>query len=436
MKLLITLELALLFFATTFETHNTSGWYQQFLPVNCNINDMHFVDEKTGWIVSLQGHILKTTNSGDNWVVQKDSAGTLYDVQFLDLNTGYVLGNGNHGIIYRTSNGGTNWILVHDFNPAGIFKAMSFANVNTGWVVSIDAFDGGVFKTTNAGLSWANQRNVEHDNPDRVYFINKDTGWTGNFGGHLMQTTNGGTNWNLQSTLGSIKDIEFASKDTGWIAAGNQNIVKFTSNGGNNWTSQYLPPEGGNLITVRPNDFTSIDGKVVYGTLGTLFYGNSRFRGVIFKTTNAGQNWFYQLPDTSIIIGAYDRIESVSNLITWSANISLIHTTDGGGPLVGISKNENETVSSFRLNQNYPNPFNPGTKITFYLKKPGYAVLKVFDIKGGLVKVLIDNRLNSGVHETEFNADELPGGIYFYRLEMLYDSGELETGSRKMILIR
>jgi hypothetical protein len=104
--------------------------------------------------------------------------------------------------------------------------------------------------------------------------------------------------------------------------------------------------------------------------------------------------------------------------------------------LVGISKNENETVSSFRLNQNYPNPFNPGTKITFYLEKPGYAVLKVFDIKGGLVKVLIDNRLNSGVHETEFNADELPGGIYFYRLEMLYDSGEPETGSRKMILIR
>jgi hypothetical protein len=211
--------------------------------------------------------------------------------------------------------------------------------------------------------------------------------------------------------------------------------VRFTSNGGNNWTSQYLPPEGGNLIVVRPTDFTSINGKVVYGTLGTLFLGYKRARGIIFKTTNSGQNWFYQIPDTSILV-SYVLVSSTSDSVAWSGRQGLIHTTDGGGPLVGISKNENETVSSFRLNQNYPNPFNPGTKITFYLEKPGYAVLKVFDIKGGLVKVLIDNRLNSGVHETEFNADELPGGIYFYKLEMLYDSGEPETGSRKMILIR
>lgn len=46
----------------------------------------------------------------------------LFVVQFLDTMTGYVLGNGSNGIIYKTTNGGLNWDLIHDFSPAAIFR--------------------------------------------------------------------------------------------------------------------------------------------------------------------------------------------------------------------------------------------------------------------------------------------------------------------------
>jgi photosystem II stability/assembly factor-like uncharacterized protein len=329
-----------------------------------------------------------------------------------------VLGNGNHGIIYRTTNGGTNWTLVHDFSPAGLFRSMSFANANTGWVVSEDPFDGGVFKTTNAGLSWENQLNMGIDNPIEIFSIDTLLIYFVNDSKELHRTTDGGGQWNLiYSDNNAFSNLFFLDSLKGWARAGNQYVISYTTNGGFGWISASGTVSGG------------FDTKFINDRIG---YSGTYSSFKILKSTDGGRTWGHQVTPTF----ARNQVAVLSNdtLNGWGGN--LIHTTDGGGPLVGISKNENETVSSFRLNQNYPNPFNPGTKITFYLEKPGYAVLKVFDIKGGLVKVLIDNRLNSGVHETEFNADELPGGIYFYRLEMLYDSGEPETGSRKMILIR
>jgi hypothetical protein len=236
-------------------------------------------------------------------------------------------------------------------------------------------------------------------------------------GESIWRTENGGNLWVRRYTGTTVQKLYMYDNRLGFAGYTATTFFMRTSNSGINWTRI----EG-------QKGFEDI--KFSDSLLG--WKSRSWDDDSLRKTTDGGRTWGHQVTPTF----ARNQVAVLSNdtLNGWGGN--LIHTTDGGGPLVGISKNENETVSSFRLNQNYPNPFNPGTKITFYLEKPGYAVLKVFDIKGGLVKVLIDNRLNSGVHETEFNADELPGGIYFYRLEMLYDSGEPETGSRKMILIR
>jgi len=79
-------------------------------------------------------------------------------------------------------------------------------------------------------------------------------------------------------------------------------------------------------------------------------------------------------------------------------------------------------ISGFQLNQNYPNPFNAGTTIPFTVPEDGAsAALEVYNIKGQLVKTLVDRRLAAGPHEITWDATDSHGnpvasGVYLYRL--------------------
>jgi hypothetical protein len=73
--------------------------------------------------------------------------------------------------------------------------------------------------------------------------------------------------------------------------------------------------------------------------------------------------------------------------------------------------------SIFALNQNYPNPFNPSTVISYSLPLASNVKLIVYNTIGQTVKVLENGFKNAGNYSVNFNADGLPSGIYFYKLE-------------------
>jgi len=93
--------------------------------------------------------------------------------------------------------------------------------------------------------------------------------------------------------------------------------------------------------------------------------------------------------------------------------------------LVSI-KDEWIPVNNYILYQNYPNPFNPSTKISYKLKERGYVKLYVYDIKGELVSVLVNEVQETGYYEVEFsakggsasggNASILASGVYIYQI--------------------
>lgn len=72
---------------------------------------------------------------------------------------------------------------------------------------------------------------------------------------------------------------------------------------------------------------------------------------------------------------------------------------------------------SINLEQNYPNPFNPVTTIKYEIKQRGMVQIKVFDILGREVSVLVNDIKDSGIYAVTFNGNSFPSGIYFCRLD-------------------
>jgi hypothetical protein len=88
------------------------------------------------------------------------------------------------------------------------------------------------------------------------------------------------------------------------------------------------------------------------------------------------------------------------------------------------------------LKQNYPNPFNPTTTISYNVTKAGNVKLNVYNMKGQLVKCLVNSKQNVGIHDIAWNGrnnfgEEVSSGIYFYKIE---NAGKAEV--KKMVLMK
>ena len=110
---------------------------------------------------------------------------------------------------------------------------------------------------------------------------------------------------------------------------------------------------------------------------------------------------------------------------------SLVHVWEVSSGAAAVAAQDAVMPTGFSLAQNYPNPFNPSTEIAFELPYAAKVKLEVFDLRGRRVRVLVYGRLTAGRHRTNFEAGNLPAGVYFYRLR----EGRFEQ-TRKMILVR
>lgn len=88
--------------------------------------------------------------------------------------------------------------------------------------------------------------------------------------------------------------------------------------------------------------------------------------------------------------------------------------------------------TTFSLQQNYPNPFNPSTTIEFSLPNSGHVVLKIFDLLGREVAILVDAPFTAGNYKVDWNASGVESGMYFYRIQV----GNEFTQTKKLILMK
>lgn len=203
--------------------------------------------------------------------------------------------------------------------------------------------------------------------------------------------------------------------------------IKYDSLGNEVWITKYTPGNGlAFSIVVDDNDETYVtgraDGSGTQNDYITVKYDSSGKQKWIARYDYSGQ-YGDDARDLAVdkignvyVIGQSDR-----DMLTVKYSL-----------LTGLVIPFSNTPKEFELYQNYPNPFNPSTKINYKLRITGYTELKVYDVLGNLVSILVNQKQNAGSYEVEFNGSSLASGIYFYELEV--DGSVIDT--KRMILIK
>ncbi|MDQ3194197.1 MAG: immune inhibitor A [Bacteroidota bacterium] len=181
-------------------------------------------------------------------------------------------------------------------------------------------------------------------------------------------------------------------------------------------------------------DYTRIQVSTNFGTSWinlpgrntVLISGQPSFTGI--------KRWVNEQINLSLYTGQKIRLRF--NLITnngvpgdgfYFDNFRVVSYVDSLTNIVGAP----EIPTQYQLNQNFPNPFNPYTIISYQLPTVIYISLKVLDVLGNEVAILVNEKQNAGSYSVKFDGANFPSGIYYYKL--VTDSF---SGTKKMTLIK
>jgi len=243
--------------------HSTDGgesWQKRNTAVPVPILALWFLDKNYGWAVGQQATYLRTTDGGATWQegrievslegVSEDATlamndPTLYDVHFVDEKTGWMVGE--FGKIYHSTDGGVTWVEQQNalLGQAGITDALNlptwfgvrFINATEGIVVGIE---GKIAKTTDAGKTWTFiAQELAAISTDPLYtprWIGDDDGWIVGAAGRVLRMNNG--EWK-PAALGIrsvtwLRSVDFFDENSGWIVGGYGTILR-TTDGGKTW---------------------------------------------------------------------------------------------------------------------------------------------------------------------------------------------------------
>jgi ligand-binding sensor domain-containing protein len=233
-------------------------------------------------------------------------------------------------------------------------------------------------------------------------------------GDGIFLSTNSGTSWTaVNSGLTSMTVNAFAVTGPNLFAGTQGGGVFLSTNNGSNWTAV-----NSGLTS------TALSALAVAGA--SLFAGTV---GGVFVSTNGGSSW--TAVNTGLInTSVYALVATGTNLFAgtfgggvWRRPLSEIFTSARVGSL--------DVAGQFVLQQNYANPFNPSTTLEFSVPRSEYVTLKVFDILGREVSVLVDEYLQPGVYRKSWSADGQPSGIYLARMQ----AGEFSQ-TRRLALVK
>ncbi len=438
-------------------TDNGVSWEADTVGFAENPRRVSFLPNGIGYVVGVAGRMYRSTDGGSNWQdLHRGTSESIYDLRFLGDSIAVAVCS--RGSILRSTDGGITWNTVHS-SPGTSYIDLDV--LDSSKVIAVGSL-GTITMSTNGGVSWSARANPSGAQLNRAHYLTKDNLVASGRSGTVVRSTNGGASWNLVTTGRSDELRTIFTDSLNGFSRLNEFQFLRTTNGGQTWS-----------VTV-----SSFSGFPFFNDLlGFHFFngthGIATARGGIARTTDGGTNWTYQDIETSD--GYFYAIRFRDSLHGVITSLDSCYITEDGGtswrpiPLPPVSNffaaldlTASGTVTIAgqygailqadvprttsveimqgpsdgipivsALLQNYPNPFNPTTAISYQLSVVSNVELRVFDLLGREVAVLVNKVLPAGRYVVTWNADGLASGVYLYRLQ----AGE-HVETRKLVLLR
>ncbi|RPI74053.1 MAG: T9SS C-terminal target domain-containing protein [Ignavibacteriales bacterium] len=353
----------------------------------------------------------------------------------------------------------TGWLLIYPETFPFFFVAATVYSP-LGFLFAATAFQG-IWRSTNEGLTWQQVNNGLNN-----LFI---TALVVNALGHLFASTQGGgvffsddsgDNWialNTGLTVLFVTALYFSQFGDLYAGTANGGVFKYNFSL-SSWTQLTLAGLTSFYITaILVNSLGDIyagtgtglfqlaSGAASWVALGfavtiinDLIQRNLARSSVdeifaatpagVFSSTDGGINW------NPLNTG----LEGNLNVFKFAADSSggIYAAVNGGGMFSNgepniIKLTDGNSPDNYILHQNYPNPFNPSTTIQFALPNESFTKIEIFNSLGEKVSTLVSENLSAGTYKYEWNAEGLPGGVYFYRI-----STENFKQTKKLMLLK
>jgi len=430
------------------------------ITVECNIQNAGVLSGAGTFDLGSSITLTATPNVGYTFINWTDN-GTV-----VSLNPNYTFAvNNNRTLIANFSL--TQFNINLTANPTNGGTTFGSGVYSYGSIATISASSNSGFTFTN----WAEGSNIVSSNSSYVFNVTTDRDLVANFvslpispvaqQATSISQTSFRANWNSVSNATKyLLDVAideqfnnilstFNNKDVGNVTsylvnglavnstfyfrvrAFNQAGTSVSSNTILVSTLPYAPSEPTALqaTNLSQTSFTA-NWNQVSGTTGyyidVAIDGSFTNRLTNFNNKDVGNVTSFTVTGLSTNFTYYYRVRAYNTggTSTSSNTITVTLTTDVKE--IGIDK-----PTAFNLFQNYPNPFNPTTKIQFSLPKDLFVKLNIYNSIGQELCILLNQNMPIGTYAISFDANDLPNGIYFYKIQ----TGEFSE-TKKMILMK
>ena len=321
------------------------------------------------------GHLIYSENNGTSWDWIPLDSGRVFTIAFLDS---YIFAGSEVGGVYRLKHNAPGWwTIFSNHQPDTLVNCLA--------VIGSNIYAGtakGIYLSTNYGVNWAIINNELTNLNVSAFAVNGSNFFAGTRGEGVFLSTDVGNSWTAVNNglAGLAKDVlSFAFSDDNIFVSTWRGGVYLSTNNGTNWTS----------VNTGAMDFD-------YGSVSTV-QSLAVIGSELFAATRGAGVW--RRPLTEMI-------------------------TD-------VEELEYNLPEKYLLEQNYPNPFNPSTTIKYSIPNASKVIIKIFDVLGNEIETLVSEEKPVSTFELNWNATNLPSGVYFYQLK----AGDF-IQTKKMILLK
>jgi hypothetical protein len=424
-------SLLILFFLTALSA-NAQFWTEKstgFTTATRGLGSISIVDANTVWAIATDGsgggsttvkEVTRSTNGGNTWTASVLSLGVgtaglgLGSISAISETTAWISANpgtGGIGGVWKTTNSGVSYNkqTTAGFSSASFTNFVYFWDANNG-IAQGDPESGyfEIWTTTNGGTNWTRVPSANIPLPlstteygyTNNYAISGNTIWFGTSLGRLFRSTDKGLNWTVSQSpvtdFGSAAAsgaYSFSSETEGLLVSSTGNIYS-TSNGGTNYTQ---------LATTDffTGDITYVPGtSATYVTTGTTGSSYSSDNGLTWTTIDGIQHTIVAFLNESVgFTGGFTTSATVGGVSKYTGTVLV---------------NETFESSKFAI---YPNPSNSVVNIT-NSDNILLSEVTITDMNGRIVKTVNANNLT----EVQINVADLTTGVYF--MNVATDSGK------------